>query len=129
MSAYALATVVLFDSAGAVAADMPPAAYEIQRATGCMVMRHRRPPMHTYAGASAREYFIWSLTADSLVFPLFRSPDAFYFVRVRRTERGLSGVGSSFGVGAAEIHGPADSVVALRTGPPVRLRCHKAADR
>jgi hypothetical protein len=122
---YVLATLVLLDSAGAVAADMPPAQWEPSRlATGCMVVRHRRNVGNSYAGISVREYFVWRDSAGQVYFPLFRSPDAGYSVSARMTATGLAGRGGSWGAGAAEIHGPPDTVVAVRTGPPDRLRCH-----
>ena len=126
VAGYVLATVVLLDSAGAVAADMPPERWEPgRRSTGCMVVRHRRSVVgDSYAGITTREYFIWRDSAEHVYFPLYRSPDAGYSVRARATPTGLAGIGVSWGVGAAEINAPRDTVAATRTGPAVRLRCH-----
>jgi hypothetical protein len=124
-AAYVLATVVLLDSAGAIAADMPPSRWEPGRiATGCMVIHHRRSVPESFAGITVREYFIWRDSAGMVNFPLFRSPDAAYDVSARATASGFTGSGRSWGAFEVEIRGPRDTVVAIRTGPPRRLRCH-----
>ena len=123
-TAYLLATVVLFDSAGAAAADLPPAHYERgQRATGCFWIRYHKKVGDSYAGISPRAYFMWG-GVGSIRFPLYRSPDAGYVVELRRTATGFDGGGTSWGVGVVEIQAPRDTVVAARVGPPDRLRSH-----
>jgi hypothetical protein len=132
-TAYVLATVVLLDSAGAVAADMPPSRYEPpnRRATGCMVIRHRRDVSGgSHAGLMGRGYFIWRDSAGYIHFPMYKSPDAGYAVRVRPTAAGLTGGGQSWGVeGITPIRPPRDTVVATRTGPANRLWCHAPETR
>jgi hypothetical protein len=130
-TAYLLATVVLLDSAGAVAADMSPTRQEPpdRRATGCMVVNYFRPVRNSYAGISRREYFIWRDSADYIYFQMFQSPDAGYLVRAHVTASGLAGVGLSWGVMAAEIQSARDTVIATRTGPGNRLWCHAPEPR
>jgi hypothetical protein len=124
-TAYLLATLVLFDSAGAVRADLPPVRYQTrQRATGCFWIRYRKRVGDSYAGILLRDYFIWTGAGGVVRFPLYRSPDAGYGVELRRNPTGLVGGGTSWGVDAAEIHAPRDTVVATRLGPADRLRCH-----
>jgi hypothetical protein len=125
VSAYLLATVVLFDSAGAAGADMPPGRYERDaRSTGCFVVLYRRRVDASYAGIAIRGYFVWHDSADVIHFPFYRSPDAFYMVRARLAANGFVGGGTSGGGGVASIDGPRDTVVAVRRGMPDRLRCH-----
>jgi hypothetical protein len=127
LAAYALVTVVLFDSAGAERADLPPARYAAgRRATGCFLTRYGRRLSDSYAGMWPRDYFRWSGADSSLRFTLFRSPDAYYVITARVTTEGLVGGGTSGGAGAGELRGPRDTVAATRTGPPDRLRCHVA---
>ena len=128
-TAYASFTVVIYDSLAAARIDMPRASYEVAAATGCFVRGHRRNVVpDSYAGISLREYFVWkSDSGGAVVFPLFRSPDAGYVVRLRSSATGLAGTGRSYGIdfpGPPRVY-PRDRVVAVRVGPPDRLYCHK----
>ena len=123
--AYLVGMLVLVDRASAEAAELPPARLEAEpRANACFLTTYRRRVEGSYAGITPREYVRWSVHGDSISFPLYRSPDAGYVASVRMTTRGLVGGGISWGVGAARIRAVRDTVIATRTGPPDRLRCH-----
>lgn len=65
---------------------------------------------------------------DTVGVDLFHTPDAGYYVILHRAGTDLRGRGHSWGVGAAAIDVPQDSVVARRVGPPDRAVCVRAAE-
>jgi hypothetical protein len=62
---------------------------------------------------------------DQIIVTLYRSPDAGYDASLQAVGRDLRGAGRSWGAGAAEIHAPADSVLALYIGPPDAEWCRR----
>lgn len=125
-AAYLIATVVLLDSAAAAAGNLPSPRYERGPANGCFRIRHSRRLGDSYAGISRAGQFRWRPLAGSpgtLTFPLYRSPDASYIVRVAAMVGGLAGWGTSGGIGVAEISAPRDTVVAVRVSDAALAQC------
>ncbi len=125
-AAYLTVTLVLFDSADAARRDLPRPEWQRGAANGCFAVRHHRAQHDSYAGIVSGGTLRWTAApGDSgrIEFPLYRSPDAGYTVRVVGGAGRLAGSGTSWGAGAAEISAPRDTVVAVRVGGPDPARC------
>ena len=127
VAAYFTATVVLLDSATAAAQSvLPRARYEREPANGCFRVRHYQRLADSYAGIVKASSFTWQPLGESpgtIAFRLYRSPDASYRVRTTVIGDRLTGSGTSDGVGAAEMHAPRDTVVAVRVAEADVARC------
>jgi len=98
--------------------------------TACFALHERGRVAHGYAGIEKASLVAWHIdSTNALLFDLYHSPDAMYEVAVRRYADTLRGIGVSRGAGVAEIHTPADSVVAWRIGPPVQEECYRIPGR
>ena len=94
-------------------------------ANGCFRLKAAPGRGDSYAGIIGSAAVRWQPIAgtDSVTFLLYQSPDAGYEVTLTRFPQGLRGRGTSWGAGVVEIHAPVDTVLAIRTGPPIPSKC------
>jgi len=95
--------------------------------TGCFALSPREHVADSSAGIRPVGLLFVSNSADTLSFPLYRSPDAGYAVAVVLTTSGFRGIGHSWGAGAAAIDAPLDSIVGRYSGPVDLTPCITAA--
>ncbi len=88
-------------------------------ANGCFALYPLHKRSDSYAGIEPAGLIHWRRDSTGTVrLNLYQSPDAWYVVALNPGPEELRGHGTSFGAGAAEIHAPADSVLARRIGAP-----------
>lgn len=94
-----------------------------------MQMRPPHPASTTYAGSSTVGVTMWERKgSDAQVeFTLYRSPDAAHFVEAMMEGDTLRGTGRTWGVLAASVNFPPDTVIAVKVGPPDISPCVEAS--
>lgn len=128
-SVFARGVLVLFPDS--ISRDSVPNRRSAQVTGGapnaCFVfLNQRRTDAESYAGIETRAVTGWTLTqGDSLALSLYRSPDAFYTIRLGKAAGGFFGAGHSSGAGAADIRVPDDSVGLRRTGSASYAACQQ----
>jgi hypothetical protein len=101
-------------------------------ANGCFALTRGRASGRTHAGLALVAATYWrpdSDAAGAVRFLLYHSPDAGHEVRAVVRSGGMRGRGTSWGPGADEGRWSADTVVAVRAGPPDLRRCQSALAR
>src|SRR6266849_4138517 len=94
-------------------------------ANGCFQLDRIKEMGDSYAGIIEGARIHWRRIArtDTIVFPLYRSPDAGYTVKLVQAGETFKGTGRSWGAGTAAIAGPDDSILATRIGDADAAQC------
>ena len=95
-------------------------------ANGCFQLDRITEHVLSYAGIIRGARILWRRISgtDTLEFPLFRSPDAGYTVKLVQFGDTLKGTGHSWGAGSAYIDAPDDAILATRIGEADARVCH-----
>ncbi len=94
-------------------------------ANGCFQLDRIKEMGDSYAGIieGARIHWRRISRTDTIVFPLYRSPDAGYTVKLVQAGETFRGTGRSWGAGTAAIAAPDDSILVTRVGDAAAAEC------